>query len=335
MRLVRQLDEKQWRDFVTAHPHGNIFHSPEMYQVFSHVKGHKPDFWAVLSDNEQVLALFSPVQISILNGFLRRFSTRAVSYGGILVAPNADGQVALDLLLSEYARRVDGSPVFTELRNLFDVEHVQQVLQKNKYAFEGHLNYIIDLNGSPDTVFQNIGARTRKNIRRALRDNKVEIEEVHDQAKLNECYELLVKTYARAEVPLADRLLFEAAFNVLRPKNMIRIVLARVDGVAVASSIEFLYKDMMYGWYGGLDRAYAEFLPNEILMWHILEWGVNHGYKTYDFGGAGKPDEEYGVRDFKAKFGGTLVNFGRNTCIHAPWTLKLSEFGYSLLRKFL
>jgi len=31
--------------------------------------------------------------------------------------------------------------------------------------------------------------------------------------------------------------------------------------------------------------------------------------------GAGKPSEKYGVRDFKAKFGGNLVNFGRNTWI--------------------
>ena len=78
-------------------------------------------------------------------------------------------------------------------------------------------------------------------------------------------------------------------------------------------------------------------IPVEIQshMWHILEWGANHAYKIYDFGGAGKPDEEYGVRDFKAKFGGTLVNYGRNKCIHSPLAMKFSEYGYSLLRKFL
>ena len=38
-------------------------------------------------------------------------------------------------------------------------------------------------------------------------------------------------------------------------------------------------------------------------MWHTLDWGAEDGYSLNNFGGAGKPDEEYGVRDFKAKFG--------------------------------
>ncbi|RLI52815.1 MAG: GNAT family N-acetyltransferase, partial [Candidatus Thorarchaeota archaeon] len=75
--------------------------------------------------------------------------------------------------------------------------------------------------------------------------------------------------------------------------------------------------------------------PNELLMWHILRWGVENGYRVYDFGGAGKPDEEYGVRDFKAKFGGKLVCYGRNTCEHAPFLLKISQIGYQLVRRFL
>jgi serine/alanine adding enzyme len=41
------------------------------------------------------------------------------------------------------------------------------------------------------------------------------------------------------------------------------------------------------------------------------------------------------VRDFKAKFGGELVCFGRNTCVHAPGALWLSKQGYRLLRRWL
>jgi lipid II:glycine glycyltransferase (peptidoglycan interpeptide bridge formation enzyme) len=71
-------------------------------------------------------------------------------------------------------------------------------------------------------------------------------------------------------------------------------------------------------------------------MWHLLEWGANsEQYRVYDFGGAGKPDEEYGVRDFKAKFGGDLVNFGRNIFVHQPSLLKVSKLGYELYQRFL
>jgi lipid II:glycine glycyltransferase (peptidoglycan interpeptide bridge formation enzyme) len=49
-------------------------------------------------------------------------------------------------------------------------------------------------------------------------------------------------------------------------------------------------------------------------------------------GGAGNPDEEYGVPNFKAKFGGELVSFGRNICVHKPLLLCLSKLGYRIYR---
>lgn len=71
------------------------------------------------------------------------------------------------------------------------------------------------------------------------------------------------------------------------------------------------------------------------MVWQVLEWGATKGYRTFDFGGAGKPGEDYGPRRFKAKFGGTLVNYGRNVCVHAPMRLKLSEKVYNIARRFL
>jgi len=40
----------------------------------------------------------------------------------------------------------------------------------------------------------------------------------------------------------------------------------------------------------------------------------------------------YGVRDFKAKFGGDLVSCGRDALVHAPRSLAISKVGYQLYR---
>jgi len=149
------------------------------------------------------------------------------------------------------------------------------------------------------------------------------------------CYDLLRKSHQHARVPLADRSLFEAAFELLYAKDMVRFTLARVGDTSVAASVELLYKDVVYGWYGGMDRGYASHLPNELLTWHLLQWGAENGYRVYDFGGAGKPDEEYGVRDFKVKFGGELVNYGRNVFVHTLLLLKVSRTVYQLTRGIL
>jgi len=143
------------------------------------------------------------------------------------------------------------------------------------------------------------------------------------------------KSYIAARVPLSDISLFQGAFDVLFPKGMARFYLARIGSTYVAATAELPYKDVIYGWYSGVDRAFAAEYPGELLMWEVLRWGAENGYKTYDFGGAGKPDEPSGVRDFKAKFGGRLVCFGRNTKIHTPHLLRLSKWGYETYRQLL
>lgn len=332
--VVRTLPEEEWHRFVEEHPAGNIFHTPEMFQVFERTKGHRPELWAATRDG-RVLALLLPVKITLMGGLLQALTTRSVAYGSALCAPGAEGREALDVLLRTYVREVDGSPLFTELRNLSDMEAWQPTLQKCDFGYEDHLNYLIDLDRVPEDILSSVGSRTRKHIRRGLRRGDVIVEEMKERDAVAVCYGLLSQTYSLAEVPLTDVSLFEAAFDVLYPKNMVLFTVAHVGQAVAAVSVELLYKDVIYGWYGGLDRDYGAYMPNELLMWHILEWGAQNGYKLYDFGGAGKPDEEYGPRDFKAKFGGDLVCYGRNRYVHAPVLLQLSQGAYTVFRRFL
>ena len=65
-----------------------------------------------------------------------------------------------------------------------------------------------------------------------------------------------------------------------------------------------------------------------------MKWGCTSEYKYFDFGGAGKPDEKYGVRDYKLKFGGTLVKFGRLEKIHMPNKFKLAKSGFNVAKQF-
>ena len=334
MEIVGELDEALWREFVENHSLSNVFHTPEMFDIFAQTKGYQPSLWAAVESSGRPMALMLAVQITLMAGALRRFTTRAILYGGVLCAPGAHGGTALEMLLRVYNRESDGV-LFTELRNLSDLNDLQPVLHENGFVYEDHLNYLIDLNRPVEDVLQSIGRRTRKKIRKGLRDELVQVTDVTSRAELDHWYDTLQKTYGNARVPLADRSLFEAAFDELYPKGMVKILVAKVGNETAACSIELTYKDTIYGWYGGSDRSYSRYFPNEMLMWHILEWGASNGYRVYDFGGAGKPDEEYGVRNFKAKFGGELVCYGRNTCIHAPRLLWLSERGYRLVRKWL
>lgn len=333
LRVVRHLDERAWRRFVDEHPRGNIFHTPEMYRVHQRARGHHPDVWAVVNGTSKILALVVPVHVTLKGGPLGRLTTRSVAYGSALTRDDDEGRDALALLLASYEDAIAGRSLFTEFRNLHDVSRLRPVFEAAGYEYREYLDYLIDLDRSPEDVLKGMRTKTGKAIRRGVRAGHVDVTEVSDPCELADWYGLLRRTYRHSGVPLADRSLFDAAFDILRPARMATFLLARVEGVPAACSVELPYKDTMFGWYGGSDRAFSRFIPNEMLMWHVLESGALGDTRLYDFGGAGSPDVEYGVRDFKAKFGGELVSYGRFVRVHAPVRLRASTVAYSVYQR--
>ncbi|MDD5369338.1 MAG: GNAT family N-acetyltransferase [Anaerolineaceae bacterium] len=331
--ITNTLDITVWREFVDRNPHGNIFHTPEMFQVYSHAKGYRPELRAAVRDSGQVLALLLPVQVTLRDGLLRRLTTRSIAYGSILSTPDALGKEALAALLNDYTQKAGRGGLFTELRHLSDQSVYQSVFARCGFEYQDHVNYLVDLDCSIEELFNRIGPRTRKHIRRGQNKGQVVVDQVNESSRIGEWYELTQKSYSAAHVPFADITLFEAAFEVLHPRNMVKFWIARIGDQCIASSVELIYKGVIYGWYGGVDRVFSSYTPTEMLTWHIMKWAAENGYRTYDFGGAGNPDEEYGVRDFKSKFGGRLVCYGRNTYVPEPWLLKLSTWGYQFYRR--
>jgi serine/alanine adding enzyme len=333
MQIVRNLEEQVWRQFVGNNPQGNIFHTPEMFEVYKRTDGHDPALWAAVEDDGEVLALLLPVQITLLNGPARSFTSRAVAYGSALTAPGTRGQASLSDLLQSYNGEMKNRLLFTELRNLSDLEESRSILIDHGFKYEDHLNFLIDLNRPPSHIWNGIRANARRNIKKA-RNSNVRIEEVKDLSEIHHAYKILKNVYRRIQVPLPDISLFQAAFDTLAPKGMMKILCAKLQDATIGVLSLLFYKEVIYYWYTGTLKEFAAYRPGDLLVWHSLEMGSHLGYQIFDFGGGGRPNEKYGVRDFKAKFGGDLVNFGRNVNVHSPLRLKLSQAGYQIVRRF-
>lgn len=331
-RIEREPDIARWRSFAAAQPDGNIFHTPEMHWVFARAARHRPTCWAAVDEDGCPLALLPVVDTAVLDGPFRRLSARAVAYGGVLCRPDDTGRRALAALLRAYAQQAHPAVVFTELRNQADCAFLQPVLAGAGFHFEGHLNYLIDLTLSEEELWRRINHGGRQAIRAAERKG-VEVIEAGDETQVAEGYAILRSIYARIQVPLPDLSLFAAAYEVLAPRRMMALFLARHDGRTIGAAFNLHYNGRILGWYGGGDREARGLAANDMLIWHAIRRGREMGMSTFDFGGAGKPDEAYGVRDYKAKFGGELVNFGRNTFVHAPRLLRVSQLGYQITRR--
>lgn len=334
LRVTRELDPELWREFLYNNPHAGIFHTPEMFAVFARTSGYEPGLWAALDAGGCPVALFAPVRIALLGGPMGLLTSRAVAYSGVACRCGRDEQAALSLLLQAYGRERSSSVLFTELRNAAPVGCLQPTLDAHGYQHEDHLNFYINLTQPETALWGNIRSSARRNVRKAETMGVV-VDEVTEPDGLGPAYEVLRAVYKRLQVPLPDISLFVAALEVLRPAGMMHVFVARLDDTPIGALTLLIHQGVMTYWYTGTLREFSAFRPADLLVWHALKLGADSGCRLFDFGGGGRPDEEYGVRDFKAKFGGELVNYGRHLCVHAPRRLQLSRMGYQMARRFL
>lgn len=334
IRITRRVDEGAWRTLVGREPKANVFHTPEMYQVFQRARGHRPALWAATGLDGSPLAMFVPVEITLFGGLLRSWTSRAVAYGGLLWVEHPMAEPAVRALLSAYVRENRGRMLLTELRHVSDATEVRSVLDATGFTREGHLNFLIRLDRSQADLWRELSASARQRIRRAERRG-VQVEEVTDARGEEEAYRLLESVYRRVGIPLPNRSLFQAASSILGPRRMLVLLIARVEGRAIGARFLLLHGNRMLDWYAGSDREFSSYSPNEMLVWSAFRWAHERGLEVFDFGGAGRPGERYGVREFKAKFGGQLVDLGRHLLIQAPLRLRVSRSGYAMFRHFL
>ena len=90
---------------------------------------------------------------------------------------------------------------------------------------------------------------------------------------------------------------------------------------------------ILYEWFVcGRDGVYKNIFPSTLATWAAIEYAATNKFEKFDMMGAGKPEEGYGVRQFKAKFGGELVEHGRFLYVINPLLYKTGEFAIKMLR---
>ena len=331
MNLITTLPEEDWSDFVLKNPFGTVFQTPQMNKVFLRTKGYQPISLAVVGDKDKILALMSAVVMKEKSKLLQSFSSRSIIFGGPVFEDTKAGQEAVMFLLEEYNKIAGEQALYSEIRNIYDMSQLDKLFNQCDYNFEDHFNYLIDIKRSEDDVFRDIHRSMRKNITKAQK-NGILIKEVIDKNLISIFYDFLKETYHKAKKPIMDMSYFDAIFDILVPVGMAKFHLAEYKGEYIGGRVTLMYKNVIYAHYVSTSSEYKSLNPNALLNWEIISWGIKNGYHVFDFGGAGNPNEEYGVREFKKQFGGQLVNYGRYKKIHSPIKEGIANLGFKVYR---
>ncbi|HSG67972.1 MAG TPA: GNAT family N-acetyltransferase, partial [Bacteroidales bacterium] len=307
------------------------------------------------NDTSNLCGLLLGVFIHERNGIGKLFSSRLLVYGGPLLMGNAEEQNhCLDALLFKLVELTKGKAIFIQFRNFFSQDELLPVYEKHGFTLINRLNYIVNIPGKEEAL-NNISRSRRRQIDRALK-NGAEIIEPEDIGQVWDFYKILYTLYRyKIRKPLPDWSFFESFYkltsgaqnNIVNPGEVIKPSPAPGDLLGIIRLIKYndriiggilapVFEDRcIYEWYVcGLDREYKDQHPSVLATWSAIQYAIENNIRSFDFMGVGKPDQEYGVRDFKARFGGELVNYGRLIRVNNKSLYQISELGYNILAFF-
>lgn len=322
------IDADAWNALVDESPVATWFQTPEAYAFFEGLSFLEAFAVAVENGGQLKGVVMGYVQKD--GGRIKQFfSRRAIITGGPLLANDISDE-ELTALLNATKQVLKRKAIYVETRNFNDYSRWRKVFEKCGFAYEPHLDFIVDC-VSEDVVWNNLKENRRRQIKRAKKDGVVFVEASNEEGVLA-FYELLRDLYkSKVKSPLFPIEFFVSFYR----KGYGKFFLIKDNDAIIGGIMCPIFNNRcIYEWFVcGLDVDFKHKYPSVMATWAAIEYACNNHIMRFDFMGAGKPDDGgYGVRDFKSKFGGKLVEYGRYVYICKPWLYRVGKIGIKILK---
>lgn len=322
-----EIDFGQWDQLLETSPHASFFQTRQCYDFYCSLSFMKAFVYAV-EEKGQLTGLMCGYLIAD-GGMLKRFfSRRAIVPGGALLRKDISEE-ALSALLKFCKKQLAKRAIYLELRNFTDYSSMKSVFNKNGFPYQPHLNfhvYTLDV----ETSLKKMSSTKRRDVRVSLREG-AEIIHTKDLEDVKQFYAILYDMYqTRIKTPLFP---FEFFENMVL-KDFGKLFVIKYNNSIVGGNLCVeLPNKILYEWFVcGEDRKYKNIFPSTLATWAAIEYASKNNFAYFDMMGAGKPDESYGVREFKSKFGGELVEHGRFLSVLNPYLFSLGKFAVKIIK---
>lgn len=352
----KDINRKQWGELVASAATGNWFQSAEAFDFYtSQPELFKPFAIGICNLQFETINAQSTLRavcvgyVTVEKNPIKQFLTRrAIIIGGPCLADDCTDEevnALLCALKSTLLVGMDGvgfQPIYIETRNFNDYSKWKDAFKKAGFEYVPHLNFHVDTS-SVEIVEANLGKSRKRDIKTSIRDGAQIIDlanninsEFEREKMVHEYYEILSNLYkTKVKTPLFPESFFQALAK--HPDGRFLLVaLPKEDGsseiiggtVCVAQEGKCLYE-----WFVcGRDGEWKSIFPSSLATYAGIMYAAEHGCSRFDMMGAGTPNEAYGVRDFKARFGGKEVEHGRFLCITKPLLYKIGVLGVKILK---
>ena len=325
---IKGIGRSEWDDLVKTSSVATWFQTEEAYNFFYGLLFLEAFAFGVVSEGHLRGVVVGYIQKDggRIKGLLSR---RAIILGGPLLADDISDD-ELTTLLKSLKSGLRKKAIYIETRNFNDYSRWKSVFQEQGFTYEPHLNFHVKCDDWEEAESR-MGKHRRRYIRLSLREGASIIESPSVE-EVRAFYSLLAELYkTKVKSQLFPLPFFESLFLL----DSCKYILVEFGGQIVGGSVcVFLENKTVFEWFAcGKDGIYKNIHPSSLTKYGGIRFAHDKGCKVFDMMGAGKPNEEYGVRDFKAEFGGDLVEHGRNIYVCNHLLYSIGKLGVKLLKK--
>jgi lipid II:glycine glycyltransferase (peptidoglycan interpeptide bridge formation enzyme) len=324
-----QIDPQQWQALIDRSPYATWFQTPEAYEFYASNPEEMMPFAVGIEEDGHLVGVIVGYTTQEKNPIKQLLTCRSIIIGGPLLDEHISSDALMALLVA--VKQVAKKAIYVETRNFNDYSNWKGIFEQCGFQYHPHLNFHVDTTQPWETIENNIGKHRRKYIRLSYRDGvEVELEPTLQQVK--EYYTVLQDLYrTKVKMPLQPWSFFERLYHMRSCKYLLVLYNNQVVGGSICMTLK---GHGVYEWYAcGKDGMFRNIYPSSVTKHIGMKYASDNGYEVFDMMGAGKPNEAYGVRDFKAEFGGKLVEHGRFLCIRKRLLYWTGKTGVKILKR--
>ena len=185
-----------------------------------------------------------------------------------------------------------------------NIKNIDQVIQP-KYVFRLDIS-----NKTEEELLATFNQKTRYNIRLAIKKGvTTRVGTIEDMETF---YNIMKETGSRDNFFIRPIEYFKKIYTVMGEKHA-RLIIAEHEGTPISAVMPIMYGNKVWYLYGGSSNKYRNLMPNYLLQFEMMKWGLENKCDIYDFRGVSgfkdENDPQYGVYRFKKGFNGDFVEF--------------------------
>ncbi|WP_082230579.1 GNAT family N-acetyltransferase [Haloprofundus marisrubri] len=304
-RTIESVPRERWDRVVEQSPHGSVFHRYRWLAAVERGCAESGRYVVAEDDDNDPVGVFASTVDSLPMTPFERLCSPDPGFGGPVVASDEDE--TLDALL-DGAEHVCGDDIVAHVFRTVDESAVryQRRLQERGYSQTvASCRFVVDLADGWESVYDRMSSSRRRAIRSGHKADVHVEDAVPDRDDLRAFHGGYSRVMDRVDGDAYPQSFFE---ELAAMDGRVRQFSLEADGEP-AGSILVLVDDeqsTVHYFFSAVERDHFEYNASELLHEGAIKWGIENGYRYYDFGET-SPDFRDGLFRFKERFGGRVV----------------------------